>query len=283
MAVHSLMQAQALARLPLRAARRLFSAAARNPIGTITHVTTREPLVALTFDDGPHPEYTPALLNTLARYQARATFFMMGEAAERHPEIVEHVAASGHAIGNHSWDHPSFPLISSRERRAQIRACARVLAPFGSRLFRPPYAEQNLASAFDAIVLGYRIVMFNVSTDDWCGGNAVAIAEQLERQIHPGCVMVLHDRLQDTLTKSYFNREAVVESVRMILERVRQRFRFVTVPELLRHGIVQKEIWYKEADLQLLNKLFTESGPGRRYAQDPRNHRLESLLLGESR
>jgi peptidoglycan/xylan/chitin deacetylase (PgdA/CDA1 family) len=60
----------------------------------------------------------------LEKHQARATFFMLGEAAQRHPEIVREVAQAGHAIGNHSWDHPSFPLITRQEQLAQIRQCA---------------------------------------------------------------------------------------------------------------------------------------------------------------
>lgn len=102
-------------------------------IGTITHVSTRELLVALTFDDGPHPDYALRLLDILERHQAHATFFMLGEAAKRHPEIVTMVARQGHAIGNHSWDHPSFPLVNGRERRAQIRACGKAIEPWFMR------------------------------------------------------------------------------------------------------------------------------------------------------
>jgi peptidoglycan-N-acetylglucosamine deacetylase len=123
--------------------------ATRDVIGTISHVHTRESVAALTFDDGPDPEYTPRLLAILERYRAQATFFMTGKAAQAHPELVRRVAQAGHAIGNHSWDHPSFPLISGRERRAQIRACAQALVPYGSRLFRPPYTEQNLGSRIE--------------------------------------------------------------------------------------------------------------------------------------
>jgi peptidoglycan/xylan/chitin deacetylase (PgdA/CDA1 family) len=83
----------------------------------------------MTFDDGPDPEYTPRLLDILKKYQVHATFFIMvGEAAHNHPKLVRQVAQAGHAVGNHSWDHPSFPLISGRERRAQIRACAEAIA-----------------------------------------------------------------------------------------------------------------------------------------------------------
>jgi peptidoglycan/xylan/chitin deacetylase (PgdA/CDA1 family) len=256
-----------LFRYPLRAVRKVFSMTARKVIGTITHVSTTEPLVALTFDDGPHAEYTPRLLDILESYHARGTFFMIGEAAQAHPELVRRIAAGGHAIGNHSWNHPSFPLITGRERRAQIRQCASVLAPYGERLFRPPYGEQNIASRLDALLLGYQSIMFNIATDDWCGGDVVSIVTQIERQIRPGSVVVLHDRLFDVLQEAYFDREAMLEAVRLLLSRLGDRFHFVTVPELLRRGRPQKEIWSKAANLQLLNRLVTKKGPGRRYVQ----------------
>jgi len=117
---------------------KVLAVAERHLMGIITHVETQEEVAALTFDDGPHPEYTPRLLEILERLQARATFFMVGEAAQRHREIVRRVADAGHAIGNHSWDHPSFPQITGRERREQIRPCERAIAPYGERIFRPP-------------------------------------------------------------------------------------------------------------------------------------------------
>lgn len=256
-----------IARYCLRAIQRLFSIATGNVIGTVTRVATREAIMALTFDDGPDPEYTPRLLEILERYGAHATFFMTGEAAQAHPELVRRVAEAGHAIGNHSWDHPSFPLISGRERRAQIRACGKALFPYGERLFRPPYGEQNIASRIDAFLLGYQVIMFDVSTHDWCGGDAATIARQLERKIRPGSIVVLHDRLVDALDQSYFSRESTLEAVRMFLDAVGERFRFVTIPELLRHGKEQKEIRYKKPDLELLNRLMQLGTPGRRYTK----------------
>jgi peptidoglycan-N-acetylglucosamine deacetylase len=238
-------------------------------IGTITHVSTREPLVALTFDDGPHPDYTPRLLEILARHQAHATFFMIGETATRHPEIVTMVARQGHAIGNHSWDHPSFPLINGRERRKQIRACAKAISPYGVPLFRPPYCDQTLASWFDAFLLGYRVIAYNVTTDDWCGGDADAVAGQIERRARPGSVIVLHERLFDAMEESYFNRESLLKALDISLDRLAERFRFVTLPELLRHGTPRKTFWRKQTEIELLNKLRTPAGAGRRYFITP--------------
>jgi hypothetical protein len=115
--------------------------------------------------------------------------------------------------------------------------------------------------------------MYNIATDDWCGGDVGSIVTQVERQIRPGSIVVLHDRLFDALDKAYFDREPLLQAVQILLNRLGDRFHFVTVSELLRRGRAQKEIWSKEADLQLLNKLVTEKGPGRCYPHDIGNGR----------
>jgi peptidoglycan-N-acetylglucosamine deacetylase len=262
----------------VRIGRRAITAIGGNVFGIITRVTTDSSVVALTFDDGPDPEYTPRLLDILEKYQARATFFMVGEAAHAHPELVRRVAQAGHAIGNHSWDHPSFPLISGRERRAQIRACAKAIAPYGQRLFRPPYSSQDLASRVDAFLLGYKVVMFDAWSDDWCGGDYETIARQLERRVHPGSIIVLHDRLADALDQTYFNREPTLKALEILLSRTGDRFRFVTVPELLRHGRSQRELWHKKSTAEFLNKLLVQEGPHRVYLQVARGNWLGTLL-----
>ena len=111
--------------------RRPLAFTARALFGTITHFRTADAVAALTFDDGPHPEYTPRLLDMLDRYQAHATFFMVGESARNYPELVQRVANAGHAVANHSWNHRSFVLLSGSERRAQIRECEKAIAPYG--------------------------------------------------------------------------------------------------------------------------------------------------------
>ena len=254
-----------LRRRRLRSARELLSAPLRGLLGTMTNVTTRDPVAALTFDDGPHPEYTPRLLEILERHHARATFFMVGENAERHKELVEQVARAGHTLGNHSWDHRPFPLMSRRERRAQIRACAATLAPHAARLFRPPYGMQNMASRLDAARLGYQVVAWNVTADDWSSGDAGFMADQMERHIRPGSVVLLHDRLVDALDKAYFDRRPLLEAVDILLRRLRGRFEFVTIPELLSHGRPHNVVWIKAANLKWLDRLQREDEPGRTH------------------
>ena len=135
--------------------RKAVAGVVRNIAGTITHVITEEPVVALTFDDGPHPVYTPQLLRILEKCRAYATLFMVGQAASEYPDLVRQVAKAGHAIGNHTWSHLALPSIKRKDRWKQLRACKRALAPYGNRFFRPPYGEQSPGSHFDAFCLGY--------------------------------------------------------------------------------------------------------------------------------
>lgn len=224
-------------------------------LGTITHVSTHERVAALTFDDGPHPEFTPRLLAILEQYQARGTFFMLGESASRYPELVRRITDAGHAIGNHSWDHPSFPAITSRERQRQIRACEQAIGSNGQRLFRPPFGNQTLRSRLDALRLGYRVVAWNVIGNDWRDDSAEAIFERLAHRLSPGSILLLHDALFNVENERFISRDSTIGAVRLLLERYAQEYRFVTVPELLRSGRPQKTWWYQPGNAAFLAKL----------------------------
>jgi peptidoglycan/xylan/chitin deacetylase (PgdA/CDA1 family) len=251
--------------------RRLFNAVTRRMIGTITHVSTQDPVVALTFDDGPHPQFTPPLLDVLERHHACATFFMIGRAAHQYPDLLQQVAEAGHTIGNHSWDHPSFPLISGRERRGQLCACQKAIAPYGQRLFRPPYGHQSLASRLDALRLGYRVIAWNLHAYDWLDHDARWMANQMVTQIKPGSVILLHNALYHTPNERYADRKPMLEAVNILLEETSDRFRFVTLPELFQHGQPQRSNWYRQGDRDWLNNLKGESSP-RHYAHNRRHY-----------
>jgi peptidoglycan/xylan/chitin deacetylase (PgdA/CDA1 family) len=114
-------------------------------------VTTRGPRdgrsLYLTIDDGPHPSHTPAMLEVLAEHGARATFFLVGREAERHPDTVRRIVAAGHVLGNHSYSHPRFGSIPLREQLEEIEHADRVIAAFdgrATRRFRPPRGELTL-------------------------------------------------------------------------------------------------------------------------------------------
>ena len=240
--------------------------AGRKLAGTITHVSTREDLAALTFDDGPDPIFTPRLLDILKRHHAQATFFMIGESAERYPELVRQVADAGHAIGNHSWDHTSLPLISGGNRRAQIRACKKAIAPYGARLFRPPFGHQSIASRLDLLLSGYKVVTWNIGVPDFLGHDGNWIAEQIIQKVRPGSVILLHDGLYQYLDKQYINREATLLAVDRVLTTLSDRFRFVSIPDLLRCGRPQRQNWFVKPDIDLLNRIKkVEQYDARRY------------------
>jgi peptidoglycan-N-acetylglucosamine deacetylase len=202
-------------------------------LGTITHVATRADVVALTFDDGPDPVHTPRVLEMLARYDARATFFMVGVNAERYPGVVDQVVGGGHAVGNHTWDHRSFHRLSSRERRRQVRACAATLRPHASRLFRSPRGHQTPRSVLDVRLLGFQVIGWTIDPRDYAPRSAEELAEQVLEELRPGAIVLLHDHLFDRPSS---DRRASIDAVDLILSRAGDRFRFVTVPELLRAG-----------------------------------------------
>ena len=114
-----------------------------------TRMSRREPTVYLSFDDGPHPEHTPRLLELLRKHGAKATFFLIGDQAEKHPDIVRRIVEEGHTIGNHSMTHPRLSRLSAREQLADIARADAVLERFNGRkrqMFRPPNGRATLAT-----------------------------------------------------------------------------------------------------------------------------------------
>lgn len=204
-------------------------------LGTLVGVETAVPAVALTFDDGPHPRFTTALLEVLERHDARATFFMVGRAAAAHPELVARVARAGHVVANHTHDHPSLPTLSGRERRAQIRAGARALAPYGLPLLRPPFGHLDRASWFDALRCGQRVVAWTEHCTDWRDDDAETLAARLRAALRPGAIVLLHDALYRSEDAAYETREPLLAALDAVLAE-RRDWRFVTVPELLALG-----------------------------------------------
>ena len=228
---------------PMSAWRRFVAALARRVIGTITGVTTRDNVIALTFDDGPNPAATPKLLEVLAKYDAHATFFMVGQAATENPDLVKKISDAGHAIGNHSWDHASFPFISWRQRRQQIRDCEKAIAPFGQKLFRPPFGHLNFWSRWVPFFLGYKVIAWDVTGVDWSGESDDQIVTNTESQLHPGAIVLLHDDLFQSTNNTFRDRTATITAVETLLQRHSKSTRFVTVPTLLRMGKPTKRNW----------------------------------------
>lgn len=190
--------------------------------------------MALTFDDGPHPKFTCEILKILAEFGAKATFFMVGQNALRYPELIKQVAAGGHAIGNHSFSHAAFPKLNGKARRADIEQCEAVLQPHMAKLFRPPFGSENMSSHRDARRLGYRVIKWSISADDWQPHSPDWIANRLLHQMMPGSIALLHDNVADNPDS---DRTQTLQAVRKVLADASGRYEFCTVPQLLGAGV----------------------------------------------
>lgn len=237
--------------------------------GPITHVSTNDRVAALTFDDGPHPEYTPRLLDLLGRHGAKGTFFLLGRAAVEHPDIVRRIAEEGHTVANHSWDHPAFYYLSKRQRKEQIQRCEEVLKPYGRRYLRPPYGSQNPGLRFEARRLGYKVVAWDVAPWDWLDRDAEMIAGHACENIHPGSILIFHDNLYTFPEPHYVTREPTLEAVETLLEKMGDICEFVTIPELFDHGRPRRTYWKLHPEPKFLNKLQTLDGKDDRYIYAP--------------
>ena len=225
-------------------------------LGSVIRVSTAEPVLALTFDDGPHPEDTPPLLDVLDRYGAKATFFVVGKSARNHPELIERMAAAGHALGNHTWDHLSLPSLKGPFRRRQLAWTQEALGPHGSGLFRPPYGEQSLGSRLDALSQGLTVVCWDVIAEDWRDDPPEVMLARIYRRLRRGSIVLFHDTLYTTVDERYRDRRPTLATVERLLQDLGDRYRFVTVPELMRRGRLVRWHWYQRSRLDWLKQVI---------------------------
>ena len=152
-----------------------------------------EKKVYLTFDDGPIPEATPKVLDVLDRYGIKATFFMVGDNAGRHPELVEEVRRRGHAIGNHTMHHLQGSQVTTRRYLRDVEEADALL---GSRLFRPPHGWLRWRQAA-ALRRKYRLVMYDLVTRDYSRRlTPEQVLANVKRYARPGSIIVFHDSLK---------------------------------------------------------------------------------------
>jgi peptidoglycan/xylan/chitin deacetylase (PgdA/CDA1 family) len=159
-------------------------------------VATLAPLVALTFDDGPDPEFTPRILQVLAEYQARATFNMMGYNAVHHPELVREVVRAGHEVGNHTWTHQDLAFQSAEQTYRQLdrgREAIQETAGVRPRFFRPPRGNITGSAVASAAGLGHDVLLWSVTRGAAGVGTPAGVADHLGRTVAAGDVVVLHD------------------------------------------------------------------------------------------
>jgi peptidoglycan/xylan/chitin deacetylase (PgdA/CDA1 family) len=195
---------------------------------------TRE--IALTFDDGPNDAATPQLLDVLARYNVRVTFFIIGGFARQRPELVRAVAAAGHKIGNHTMTHPKLSLTPAARVRNELAECNAVLEDIvGERIayFRPPFGARRPVVLSIARELGLIPVMWNVTGFDWEPKGVDAISENLtagiakNRDRGRGSNLLLHDGGHRAMGADRMDTVRAVE--RLLQGHAGTQTRFVTV------------------------------------------------------
>ena len=157
----------------------------------------RPPGVALTFDDGPHAEHTPRLLDLLATHGLHATFFVIGREAERHPALITRMVSEGHAVGHHSWTHGEPAQTSAATLLAEVTRCGDMLASLtGTRSdrFRPPKGQLTAAKVIRLIGARQRIVLWSADPKDYAMHDAAPLVQWAGSAVFaPGEIVLLHD------------------------------------------------------------------------------------------
>lgn len=180
--------------------------------------------VAITFDDGPDPRTLMQTLDILDEYNVPATFFLLGRRVKGSEHLVKEIYDRGHQIGNHSYSHPKFSILSWSESVREIERTEKALGKYMShKYFRPPYGDYKRETLQIAHNLGYRVIYWNVDTRDWAASNSKQIVDAVKRNTKPGSIILFHEGKNLTL-------QALPE----ILEWLTQEgYQFVTVAELL--------------------------------------------------
>jgi peptidoglycan-N-acetylglucosamine deacetylase len=203
----------------------------------ITLVKTSQKVVALTFDDGPDPERTPAVLASLQKYNVHATFFVVGNRAEKYPELLQQVAAQGHEVANHSYSHNYAAFKSNKTDvfRDEIERTNTIIQNITSQtptLFRSPggYLSDNMVEFTKQNRITIAYWTWQQDSKDWKVGNsATYIANHIIKNIKPGQIILLHDGTENGLQTA--------QAVDILLAKLTsQGYRFVTMSELIKLG-----------------------------------------------
>ncbi|MFJ5997386.1 polysaccharide deacetylase family protein [Streptomyces sp. NPDC092370] len=191
----------------------------------LLRVSGRGRTMVLTFDDGPDPRYTPAILDTLAKYDVRAMFFVCGEMAVGNKNLLARMADEGHVVGNHTWSHPLLTRLTRRRIRSEMeRTCDVIEDAYGERpeWFRAPYGAWNRAVFQIGAELGMESLAWTVDTLDWTTPGTRSITKRVERGAAPGVVLLSHDAGGD--------RSQSVRALRRYLPELLDSGYHVTVP-----------------------------------------------------
>jgi peptidoglycan/xylan/chitin deacetylase (PgdA/CDA1 family) len=197
------------------------------PSITFNSVHVDGPFIALTFDDGPNATLTPKLLDLLAARHLKATFFVVGQNAADHPEILKRAVREGHEIGNHSWSHPNLGKMSDEAVRRELQKTEdAIVAAIGKKpvLMRPPYGSITARQKkWIHDEFGYRIILWDVDPLDWKRPGPSVVTARILKETKAGSIVLSHDIHPPTI-------EAMPATFDQLMKK---GFKSVTVTELL--------------------------------------------------
>ncbi len=195
------------------------------PIASKPASSTKTKKIALTFDDGPHPKVTPQILKILKKYDAKATFFVVGNEVKKNPKVLKAVADAGHEIGNHTYNHAKLTTLSVKKVKLQIDSTdAAIKAVIGQNatVFRPPYGAYNKTVTNQLKVPS---VLWTIDTLDWKHHNPKKTLAAVQKNAKNGSIVLMHDIHQTTAD--------ALEPILAALQK--QGYEFVTVSEILKN------------------------------------------------
>ncbi len=183
-------------------------------------------LIALTFDDGPSANNTPRILQSLQQHHAHATFFILGNQAKLHPELVKQIADEGHAIGIHTFTHSRLPTATQAEDElSKCELLLKTITGKSTQLFRPPYGNTHSNYTESALKRGYAVVIWSVSSADTATHDQKMVLDNVTLGVEPGDIVLMHDSSDKGHT---------ADALPKILDRLSKKgFQVVTIPELL--------------------------------------------------
>jgi peptidoglycan/xylan/chitin deacetylase (PgdA/CDA1 family) len=190
--------------------------------------------VALTFDDGPSPDYTATILTTLEGTHTPATFFLVGSNVQRHPDLVQREVGDGFTLGIHTWDHPDMTALSPQQREWELAATAQAIhtvvgADYCLPFWRPPFGAYNDALLSQTLALGLSTVTWDLDPQDWSAPGVKVIVNRVLSAVHPGAIILLHD--------GYLFRWQTAQALPLIIKGLKRRgYIPVTLPVLLAGG-----------------------------------------------
>lgn len=200
-------------------------------------VRTNEKKLALTFDDGPNPEYTPQLLAKLAEYRVSATFFPIGRNLERHPEIGRRIVQEGHEVGNHTYHHRILPFLSTTDIINEVLSSRQLIAELLNvhpAFLRPPNGLFTRHVLDTVEPLGYRAVVGDVFPVDVAWPGHEVITARVLRRVRPGSIIILHDGYVGRFDR---DKSQTVRAMDTLIPGLRnQGYEFLTLSNLVSAG-----------------------------------------------